>query len=150
MKRILLILLFVLLIFPINLEASQELIINPSSVSLKAFAGEYFGEVKATIIANEERVEKVELTVQGKNIDIPTKVYEYLEKPLLNTFQIRTERGYDEFPHLYVYLELAFKTKKDEWLPKKIHLDYYGGVIQAISIQTPEDKNNSSWDSIKL
>jgi len=150
MKRISQILFLALLILPINLEASQEQILNPNSVSLTVFAGEHFGNVKATITSNDEVVQNIELEVKNEKVIIPKEVYGYLKKPFLNSFQIRTERGYDEYPHLYIYLELQFKTDSGEWIPKKVHLDYYNGVIQSISIRTPKDKDSYSWDSIEL
>ena len=152
MKKIISIFLFslVFLISPYGSEASQEQILNPNSVSLTVFAGEYFGNVKAMITSNDELVQNIELVVKNEKVIIPKEVYGYLKKPFLNSFQIRTERGYDEYPHLYVYLELQYKTDNGEWIPKKVHLDYYNGVIQSINIQTPKDKNSYSWDSIKL
>ena len=145
-----LVLFFIVLIIPMAAEASKEQIHNPRSVSLVVFTGEHFGEVKAGITANAEMADQITLEIQGEKIEIPKQVYGYLAKPLLNTFQIRTEQGYDELPHLYVYLVLQFQTANGEWLPKKVHVNYYNGKIESMSIQTPKEEGGYSWEKIEL
>jgi hypothetical protein len=89
-----------------------------------------------------ERLEK-SAAADGNSISIPQEAYADLEQPLLNSIELRTEAGYDENPWLYIVLKVGYKTSDGKWNPKRVHIAYHAGRVEARSIQTP--KSNGTY-----
>ncbi len=134
--------------------SSEEQILEPSQVSLRADAGAPFGEVSVNIRTKgrnaERRISSIELTIGGKAVRIPEKAYSDLALPLLNTVELRTEPGYDRNPWLYIFLQTAYRTSDGQWRPKRIHIAFHAGRVESRSIDTPNADGSSTSQSEKL
>lgn len=108
---------------------SQEFILEPIEVSIRADAGEPFGEVSTTICASgrdsERRISDIKLRVGSKSVRIPERAYSDLESPLL-VFQV------------------GFRTSDGQWHPKRVHIAYHAGRIESRSIETPNADGSST------
>ena len=133
---------------------SQEEILEPSEVSIRADAEARFGEVRATIRTKgrgaERRISDIKLQVGGKPVRIPEKAYSDLASPLLNTVELRTEAGYDKEPWLYISFQVGFSTAEGHWCPKRVHIAYHAGRIESRSIETPNPDGSFAWKQEKL
>ncbi len=134
--------------------SSEEQILEPIAVSLRADAGADFGEVSVNIRTkgrtSERRISKIELTVGGKAVHIPEKAYSDLVSPLLNTVELRTEPGYDRNPWLYIFLQTAYRTSDGQWRRKRIHIAFHAGRVESRSIDTPNADGSSTSKTEKL
>lgn len=127
---------------------SEELVLEPAEVSIRADAGQPFGKVSATIRADgrdaERRVADIKLQVGGKSVPIPEKAYRDLASPLLNTLELRTEVGYDKSPWLYIVFQVGFRTADGLWQPKRVHIAYHAGRIESRSIEAPNPDGSTT------
>lgn len=82
-------------------------------VTLTADVGAPFGEVSVVLETTREaagetrRLKLIRIAVGGKTVDVPTKQFNSLAKPLLDTAQIQTSVGLDNRPELYVVIQVG-------------------------------------------
>jgi hypothetical protein len=133
---------------------SEEDILEPVEVSIRANAGAPFGQVSATIRTKgrdlDRRISDIELQVGSKSVRIPEKAYTDLALPLLNTVELRTEAGYDKEPWLYIFFQVGFRTSDGQWRPKRVHIAYHAGRIESRSIEIPNPDGSSTRKEEKL
>lgn len=133
---------------------SEEEILEPVEVSIRADAGASFGEVSATIRTrgrdSERRISDIKLQVGSKSVRIPEKAYSDLASPLLNSVELRTEASYDKEPWLYIFFQVGFRTSDSQWRPKRVHIAYHAGRIESRSIETPNPDGSSTRKEDKL
>ncbi len=155
MKRTFVILLALLSgLLPQPSYCSEEEVLEPSEITIRAQAGAPFGEVVATVRAEgrgpERKVSRITLRVGGKSVPVPAGAYSDLVSPRLNTVELRTEAGYDKQPWLYIYLQLAFRTSDGQMRPKRVRIAYHAGRIESRSIETPNPDGSVTWKNDKL
>jgi hypothetical protein len=133
---------------------SQEEILEPSEVSIRAEAGSRFGEVHATVRTKgrgaERRISDIKLQVGSKSVRIPEKAFSDLASPLLNTVELRTEAGYDKEPWLYISFQVGFSTAEGHRRPRRVHIAHHAGRIEARSIEMPKPDGSFAWKEDKL
>ncbi|MBN2497648.1 MAG: hypothetical protein JXR96_23850 [Deltaproteobacteria bacterium] len=133
---------------------SQERILSPRKVSLVADAGAPFGEVCARIETATEagtiRFASVELELGGQRHRVPAKGLSGLGFVMLQKVELRTERGWDDAPWLYVYAEVAEMQGSQRWITKKVHFAFHKGRFEYRSISTPDGKGAEKWDKLEL
>jgi hypothetical protein len=134
---------------------SEEDILEPVEVSIRADAGAPFGEVSATIRTKgsepERRISGIKLHVGSKSVRIPEEAYSDLTLPLLNTIELRREGGRrDNEPWLYIFFQVGFRTSDGQWRPKRVHIAYHAGRIESRSIETPNPDGSATWKEDKL
>lgn len=127
---------FLLCLVPSLASGSEERIVEPVEVTIRADMELPFGKVVATIRKahreSERRIAEIALHVNGKFVPVPVEAYRDLESPLLRTLQFRTEAGYDKDPWLYLFFEVGHGTLVG---PKFVRIAYHAGRIESRSIQ---------------
>jgi hypothetical protein len=134
---------------------SEEDILEPHEVSVRANAGAQFGEVSATIRtkghALERRISDIKLQVGGKSVRMPEKAYSDLTSPLLNTVELRRAAGRHEAePFLYIYFQVGFRTSDGQWRARSVRIGYHAGRVDSRSIEIPNPDGSSTWKQDKL
>jgi hypothetical protein len=142
------------LAFCSSASASKERILEPYQVTISADAGKPFGEVtieiKTNKAPNNPRITSIRLNVNGKWKDVPKKAFSDLDSPLLTKTAIRTEKGHDDSPWLYIYFEVFHTDENGTIAPKKIHICYHKRKFERRSIDTPAADGSSKWDNTPL
>lgn len=145
---------FLLAILPQICFCSEEMILEPAEVNIRADAGASFGEVIVTIrtkgLDSARRISDIKLQVGSKPVRIPERAYSDLELPLLNTVELRTEPGYDKEPLLYIFFQTGYRTSDRQWRPKRVHIAYHAGRVESRSIETPNPDGSYTWNQDKL
>ena len=148
-------LLFCLL--PLPSLCTEEGIVEPHEVSIRADAGAPYGEVRVTVrtkgIHSERRISDIQLEVGSTSVRIPEKAYGDLEWPRLNTVKLLTTPSGEKGPSLFIFFELASYTPVGhEWAPKRVRIEYSAGRIVSRSIETrsPDGVLTTSWQRDKL
>ncbi|HEU0037591.1 MAG TPA: hypothetical protein VFQ53_43570 [Kofleriaceae bacterium] len=120
--------LVVLALFAVPAHASEEQIHHWKTATLSADT-DLFGtvEVKATADAGGN-VKTLAVTAKGKTIVVPEAWLKTLPSLPLASIQIRTERGYDPQPWLYVF----FQTPSTPQI--QTHISFQGGKLVQASI----------------
>ncbi len=111
-----------------------------------------YGMVKAVISRREGRpdaIGAIQAIYLGNTVTIPDKALASMERVFMDTWQIRTEPGYDAFPWLYLVVKAPHKTAAGEAIPKTIHFAFYRGKFKRVSISTPLSKDSSQWQSME-
>lgn len=143
-----------LCVLPWLVFGSEEEILEPVEISLRADGGTPFGEVSVSIRtkgrAGERRISEIQLKVGGKAVRVPEKAYSGLTSPLLNTVELRTEAGYDRDSWLYIYFQTAYRTSDGQWRPKRVRIAYHAGRIESRSIETPNAEGSSRSQTERL
>ena len=133
---------------------SQERILSPKKVVLTAEAGKPFGEVTAEVATRGGKKDmcfgKVRLRVGGKWHQVPKKALADLSFGMLQKVELRTERGNDDAPWLYVYAEIAVQADAGHWVTRKVHFAYQKGRFEHRSLTTPQGEGKSKWDKLDL
>ncbi len=141
-------------VLPWFVFGSEEEILEPVEISLRADGGTPFGEVSVSIRTkgrdSERRIADIQLKVGGKAVRVPEKAYSGLTSPLLNTVELRTEAGYDKHPWLYIYFQTAYRTSDGQWRPKRVHIAYRAGRIESRSIETLNADGTSTSQTERL
>ena len=147
-------LVFLLTILPQISFCSEEAILEPVEVSIRADADAPFGKVSVTIrtkgLDSVRRISDIKLQVGSKSVRIPEKAYSDLALPLLNTVELRTEPGHDKEPLLYIFFQTGYRTSDGQWRPKRVHFAYHAGRIESRSIETPNSDGSYTWKQDKL
>ena len=136
-------------------KASEEDILQPYEVAVIADAGKSFGEVAVEIKTNKDpeklKIASIRLKINGEWKSVPEKAFADLEKPDLNSLQIRTEAGYDENPWLYVYFELFYRDESGRYAPnKRVHISYHKDRFESRTIDVPMSDGSRKWDKMEL
>ena len=106
-----------------------------------------FGDVEVHATADASgTVKTVEVVVKGKTIAVPPKWIATLPAMPLSSLEIRTERGYDPQPWLYVYFRSGPVDAKGT---VALHLAFQGGVMKDASVDTYDGKGNSKHEDRK-
>jgi len=148
------IVLLTMLAFCSSASASKERILEPYEVTISADAGKPFGEVRIEIKTNKApdnpKITSIRLKVNGEWKDVPKKAFADLDSPLLTKTEIRTERGYDDSPWLYICFEVFHKDENGRVAPKMVHICYHKRKFESRGIETPSADGSSKWDSTSL
>jgi hypothetical protein len=137
-----------------SLHASEEQIHFPTEITITANAGEIFGEVTAEIKTNKEskspKIKSIRLNIDDEWKLVPEKAFADLENVLLQKTEIRTEKGYDESPWLYIYFEISHRTESGSYFPKRVHIAYRKDKFESRFIDTPMSQHESKTERIDL
>ena len=124
-------------------RASEEQIHNWKTATLVADTS-LFGEVAVTASADAGgRVKSLSVKVKGKTIVVPDKWIATLPDLPLASIQVRSERGYDKDPWLYVY----FQTPSTPQV--QVHISFQSGKLAGGSITTIDAKGNRKYEQRK-
>jgi hypothetical protein len=100
-------------------------------------------EVKATADATGN-VKTVDVVVKGKTITVPAKWIATLPAMPLGSLEIRTERGHDPEPWLYVFFRNGVRDAKGT---VELHLAVHGGKLKDASVDTYDGKGGSKHET---
>lgn len=135
------------LCFALPAAASEEEI-HPWSAATIVAPTQLFGEVEVRCKGDASGVVRgLELRVQGKSIVVPEAVLATLPALPLSSLQVRSERGYDPEPWLYLYFATAPRTVPGA---VTVHLAVQGGKLRSVSLDTHDGKGGSRHESRKL
>lgn len=123
--------------------ASEEQIHNWKAATLAADTS-LFGtvEVKATADSGGN-LQSLAVTVKGKTITVPEKWLKTLPSLPLASIQVRSERGYDPTPWLYIYFETPSVPKV------QTHIAIQNGKLVRASITTIDAKGTRKHEDRK-
>lgn len=143
MKRILSLSLLAVVALSSPATADQEMIANWKAATLVADTS-LFGtvEVKATADSGGN-VKMLAVTVKGKTITIPEKWLKTLPSLPLASIEVRSARGYDPTPWLYMYFETPSMPKV------QTYIEIQNGKLVRASIATVDAKGNQKHENRK-
>jgi hypothetical protein len=132
-------------------RASEEMIHPWKKVSLVADGGgSGFGDVTVTaegsIGAAAMRVTSLAVKVQGKTITIPSKALQDLPGLQLHSLEVRSERGYDKDPWLYVVFKLWRPKRPASITSETVHFAIQGGKFVHRSVTAWDTKHQSKYE----
>lgn len=136
-----------LLLFVVPGSASEEEIIRPHRVILDADCGRSFGVVRVDMILARDKqanlVQGIVLSIAGAQHKVPVKAYADLRSPRLNTLELRTERGYDRHPWLYITFEAEHVDKNGKGNLRRVYIASQNGrfVYRALKFR----KADGQW-----
>lgn len=126
--------------------ASEEQIHTWKAVKLTV-ATDLFGDVAVSATADAKgSVTTVDVAIKGKTITIPAKWLATLPAMPLGSLEIRTERGYDPQPWLYVYFRSGPTNVAGS---VAVHLAIQGGKLKDASLDTYDGKGGSKHETRK-
>lgn len=128
-------------------SASEEEIHAWSAATIVA-PTQLFGDVEVRCTGDAKGVVRsIELRVGGKTIAVPAELLGTLPALPLASLQVRSERGYDPEPWLYLYFATAPRTVPGA---VTVHLAVQGGKLRSVSLDTHDGKGGSRHESRKL
>ncbi|MBX3158674.1 MAG: hypothetical protein KF773_22085 [Deltaproteobacteria bacterium] len=126
--------------------ASQEQIHRWKTATIVAPTS-LFGDVEVKAGADASgNVTSLAVTAQGTTITVPATWLATLPKVPLASLEVRTERGYDPQPILYVVFRTGPTTVKGSI---DLHVWFQGGKLTGASLNTYDGAGNSKFEQRK-
>lgn len=132
---------------------SEEEIHPFKRVTAVADAGASFGEVEVRAEASsaaKPALKSLALTIKGTKLEVPAAALAGLPPLSLASLEVRSERGYDKEPWLYVVF-----TVEPHLLPagakrQVVHFAVNGGKVRYRSVTLTDASGQSKWDKKDL
>ncbi len=133
-------------------HASEEEIHQAKRVTAVAETG-MFGEVEVRAEATpgaKPALKSLAVVVKGTAIAFPAAAFEGLPPLALEGLQLRSERGYDKDPWLYVVLQVAAHHLPAGAQRQSVHFAISAGKARYRAVTTVDKAGASMWDKKDL